>query len=87
MARLADRYGRNDTSNRFTIVVQGWGIYLDHPLFGVGTSNFREAMTETDFGRMTGAHNELIRAAAEHGTLGLLAWLMFIVSAFVGALR
>jgi O-antigen ligase len=85
--KVADRYGRNDTSNRFTIVVQGWGIYVDHPVLGVGTSNFREAMTETDFGRVTGAHNELIRAAAEHGTLGLLAWLTFIGSAFLVALR
>lgn len=85
--KVADRYGRTDTSNRFTIVVEGWGIYVDHPIFGVGTSNFREAMTGTEFGRLTGAHNELIRAAAEHGTLGLLAWLVFIGSSFVVAMR
>lgn len=85
--KTAERYGRADTSNRLTIVVQGWGIYVDHPILGVGTSNFREAMTETEFARVTGAHNELIRAAAEHGTLGLITWLLFIGSAFVGAFR
>jgi O-antigen ligase len=85
--KVADRYGRSDTSNRFTIVVQGWGIYLEHPVLGVGTSNFREAMTETRFARVTGAHNELIRAAAEHGTVGLITWLLFIGSAFIVALR
>jgi O-antigen ligase len=85
--KIAERYGQANTSNRFTIVVQGWGIYVDHPVLGVGTSNFREAITETEFARVTGAHNELIRAAAEHGTLGLLAWLVFIGSAFIGALR
>ncbi len=85
--KVADRYGRTDTSNRFTILVQGWGIYLDHPIMGVGTSNFREAITETKFGRVTGAHNELVRAAAEHGTPGLIAWLVFITGSFLVALR
>lgn len=85
--KIADRYGQTNTSNRFSIVVEGWGIYLEHPVFGVGTSNFNAAISETKFGVVSGAHNELIRAAAEHGTLGLLTWLIFIGSAFVGAIR
>jgi len=85
--KIADRYGQASTSNRFTIAVEGWSIYLDHPIFGVGTSNFSEAITQTDFGRMSGAHNELVRAAAEHGTVGLLVWVAFIASAFLGVLR
>ena len=85
--KIADRYGRTNTSNRFAIVVAGWGIYVEHPILGVGTSNFREAISDTQFAQVTGAHNELIRAAAEHGTLGLLTWLLFIGSAFVAALR
>jgi O-antigen ligase len=85
--KIAVRYGQDNTSNRYTIAVDGFGIYLDHPVFGVGTSNFREAISETEYGGVTGAHNELIRAAAEHGTLGLLSWLLFITSAFVSAFR
>ena len=85
--KVVDRYTRTDTSNRFAIAVNGWGIYVDHPVLGVGTSNFTEAITETEFARETGAHNELIRAAAEHGTLGLLTWLLFIGSVFMVALR
>lgn len=83
--KIVDRYSKVNTSNRYDIDVQGWHIYMNHPILGVGTSNFREAITEQAFGRMTGAHNELIRAAAEHGTPGLLTWLMFIGSAFAAA--
>lgn len=85
--KIAERYGNASTSNRFTIAVEGWSIYLDHPILGVGTANFREAITTTEFGRVTGAHNELVRAAAEHGTIGLLTWLAFVLGAFVAALR
>ena len=85
--KINERYGKTNTSNRFTIVVEGWGIYVDHPVLGVGTSNFREAISDTEFAQETGAHNELIRAAAEHGTLGFLTWLVFIGGAFVVAVR
>jgi O-antigen ligase len=85
--KIADRYHQSGTSNRYAIVIQGWGIYTEHPILGVGTSNFREAIYDTQFARVTGAHNELIRAAAEHGTLGLITWLLFIGSAFVVAWR
>ena len=85
--KIADRYAQANTSNRLTIAVEGWSIFMDHPFLGVGTANFREAITETEFGRVTGAHNELVRAAAEHGTIGLLTWVLFIASAFVAALR
>src|SRR3569832_2279244 len=74
--KISDRYGQTNTSNRFTIVVEGWGIYVEHPILGVGTSNFRDVIVNTEFAQVTGAHNELIRAAAEHGTLGLVTWLL-----------
>jgi len=85
--KIADRYAQANTSNRLTIAVEGWSIFTEHPFLGVGTANFREAITQTEFGRVTGAHNELVRAAAEHGTIGLLTWVLFIASAFVAALR
>jgi O-antigen ligase len=78
---VIERYSEQDTSNRGTLVEQGWRIFLDHPLFGVGTSNYHEVVSRAEyFGKVSGAHNEFIRAASEHGILGLIVWLGFAVS-------
>jgi O-antigen ligase len=78
---VIERYSERDTSNRGTLIEQGWRIFLDHPLFGVGTSNYHEVVSRAEyFGKVSGAHNEFIRAASEHGVLGLMVWLGFAVS-------
>ncbi|HEY4176145.1 MAG TPA: O-antigen ligase family protein [Kofleriaceae bacterium] len=84
---VADRYSEANTTNRLTIATQGWDIFKDNALIGVGTSNFHNEISEREFGRQTGAHNELIRAAAEHGAFGLVVWLWFLSTAFFYALR
>lgn len=85
--KVAERFSEATTSNRLTIATQGLEIFFDHPLFGVGSGNFNEAITQTDYGRHTGAHNELVRAAAEHGVLGLLTWCLFAASSLLAAFR
>lgn len=66
------------TSARTDLIIHGWKIFLDHPLLGVGTGNYAYVVAGQEyFGSVSGAHNELIRAAAEHGFFGLVTWLLF----------
>lgn len=78
---LIERYSDTNPSNRDVLVKYGWEIFLDNPFTGVGTSNFySEISSDKYFGRTSGSHNELIRAAAEHGIFGLVFWVLFFVS-------
>lgn len=82
------RYSQLDTTNRVLLAVQGWQIFLDNPIFGVGTANYNVAVaSDSYFGILSGAHNEFIRAAAEHGVFGLLFWGLFAISAVIYVLR
>jgi|GEM_PF-2102777 len=77
-----NRFTDTGTTNRIDIALAGWNIFLDNPFTGVGTSNFSYAVSLNNyFGSFTGSHNELIRAAAEHGIFGLVSWLLFTVTA------
>lgn len=75
------RYSNLNLSNRDVLVAHGWEIFLDNPIWGVGTSNYYQVIAQAEyFGKASGAHNELIRAAAEHGIVGLSVWLLFALS-------
>jgi O-antigen ligase len=52
-------------------------------LAGVGTGNFGKEIRERDlFSVESGAHNEFVRAAAEHGIMGILFyWGFYIIIA------
>jgi len=76
-----NRFTDTGTTNRIDIAVAGWKVFLDNPFTGVGTSNFSYAVSLNNyFGSFTGSHNELIRAAAEHGIFGLVSWLLFTIT-------
>jgi O-antigen ligase len=78
---VIDRYSERNTSNRLRLFQHGWEVFLNHSLFGVGTSNYHKVVSESEyFGRSSGAHNELIRAAAEHGVVGLGLWMAFVIT-------
>lgn len=84
----SERYRQLDSTNRVLLALQGWRIFLDNPIFGVGTANYNVAVASDNyFGSLSGAHNELIRAAAEHGVFGLFFWGLFAISAVVYVLR
>jgi O-antigen ligase len=85
---VLERYRQLETTNRLLLVAQGWRIFLDNPLLGVGTANYHLAVSANDlFGSVSGAHNEFIRAAAEHGIFGLTFWGLFAISSIVLVLR
>lgn len=76
------RYRNLNTTNRNRLVQYGWEIFLENPLFGVGTGNYHYVVSRAEyFGVTSGAHNEFIRAAAEHGIFGVIAWSCFALSA------
>ena len=54
-------------------------MFQNNFVWGIGTGNYQNAVQEY-LGISSGAHNELIRAAAEHGVLGIFAWCLFMVS-------
>jgi hypothetical protein len=85
---LAVRYGELNTSNRTDLMRYGFEIFATNLPFGVGTGNFYTTISSQEyFGIESGAHNELTRAAAEHGVLGLVCWLLFVLAAVVHAAR
>src|SRR5207249_3056197 len=72
------RFNKLDTTNRTSLLKHGWRIFLDNPVVGVGTGNFYTVIKEEGYMKVaSGSHNELTRAASEHGVLGLLAWTLF----------
>jgi O-antigen ligase len=75
------RYTDMGSTNRTDLIRTGLRVFADHPLFGVGTSNFGATISaDRYYGSSSGAHNELVRAAAEHGILGLIFWIGFAAS-------
>jgi hypothetical protein len=85
---VLERYSNLDTTNRLLLVQLGWQIFLNNPILGVGTANYHMAVASGGyFGAVSGAHNELIRSAAEHGVFGLIFWGLFATSSLITALR
>lgn len=86
--RVVDRFADLDTSNRGRLAEVGWQMFKSAPLAGVGTGNYYAVAESPEyFGVRSGAHNELTRAAAEHGLPGLFLWLGFCASAALMAAR
>ena len=82
--KIVDRYELEGASNREVLVSIGFELFLRNPITGVGTGNYNTRIVkEKLFYVESGAHNEFIRAAAEHGIIGLcLYWGFFIVLFF-----
>lgn len=80
---IIERYNELTTTNRLELAEQGWKIFMDNPYVGVGTGNYYIVIADDEyFGVTSGAHNELIRAASEHGLPGLLVWILFALFSF-----
>jgi len=75
------RYSSEGASGREDLVKAGFAIFSDEPLAGVGTGNYgSEIKNRNLFSVESGAHNEFVTAAAEHGIFGIvLYWGFYIV--------
>jgi O-antigen ligase len=87
---LLKRFAKEGVSNRDVIARSGWAIFIDNPLVGIGTGNFysesarRGAIGE---GVETGAHDEIVRAFAEHGIVGATIYFLFLTACWKRARR
>ena len=78
--KIVDRYEQEGTSNRDVLVGLAVKIFSENIVFGVGTGNFNTTIyREKMYPEESGAHNEYVRAAAEHGIIGLFFYWGFYV--------
>jgi O-antigen ligase len=90
-------YNLTSEGGRMKIWKRGLGYMVDHPVFGVGMSNFQVAegtisplarRQEVGFGvRWGAAHNSFIQVGAELGMPGVLLFLGLIAKAFLSLRR
>ena len=75
------------TAERLAHWFAGLHMFLDHPLLGVGIGNYANAYPQyfiTIFTDPLGhAHNYYINIAAETGSIGLTAFVLFLLAVFV----
>lgn len=83
--KITDRFNEEGTGNRDLLLEYGLQIFSENPALGVGTSGFYEYVSQARFwGQKSGAHNEFVRALAEHGVLGGIIYFGFVIFAFLG---
>lgn len=81
---IVERYQQAGASGRDKLVMVGLEIFRTDPFGGIGTGNFsKEIVTRHLYEVESGAHNDFIRAAAEHGILGIFTYWMFYIYVFV----
>jgi O-antigen ligase len=86
--KILARYEQEGTSNRDVLVNAGFTIFSRHMLFGVGTGNYNTTIVkEKLFREESGAHNEYVRAAAEHGIVGVIFYWGFYLFLFLEILK
>jgi O-antigen ligase len=75
------------TAERLAHWIAGLHMFMDHPVLGVGIGNYSDAYPRyfiTIFSNSLGhAHNYYINIAAETGSIGLIAFALFLLAIFV----
>ena len=81
---IEKRYTLKGASGRDQLVEIGFKLFESEPLAGVGTGNFSHEIEERKlYSEGSGAHNEFVRAAAEHGFLGIVFYWGFFGCLFL----
>lgn len=77
---IQERYSQEGASGRDELVSIGFTIFKSDPIAGIGTGNFsKEIVRRHLYDVESGAHNEFIRAIAEHGILGMVTYWGFYI--------
>lgn len=85
---IQQRYEAEGTTTRQELIKAGFKIFMDEPLAGVGTGNYGKEIADRDlFSVESGAHNEFVRAAAEHGIPGILFYWGFYITIVLEIVR
>lgn len=86
--KIVERYEQEGTSNRDVLASIGFELFLRNPIIGVGTGNYNTTIKkEKLFDQESGAHNEFVRAAAEHGIIGIFFYWGFFLFLFVDVMQ
>jgi len=81
---ILDRYEQAGSSGRDRLIVVGFQIFKTDPLAGIGTGNFSKEIVRRHLYEVeSGAHNDFIRALAEHGLLGIITYWGFYLYMFI----
>lgn len=72
---------------RFKLWVAGVHVFAEHPLLGIGTSGFKEAITPELGDAAQVAHNSYLSVLVEEGIFGLVLYMAMLVSVWLAALR
>jgi O-antigen ligase len=81
--KIVERYEQKGASSRDILVEIGFDIFSRNPIIGVGTGNYNTTIVKDKlFYVESGAHNEFVRVAAEHGIFGILLFWGFFVALF-----
>jgi O-antigen ligase len=82
--KIVERYEQEGTSNRDVLVNVGFQLFAKYPFLGVGTGNYNTRIVKENlFFEKSGAHNEFVRAAAEHGVVGIFFYWGFYLLLFL----
>lgn len=85
---IVDRYEQEGSSGRDKLVMAGLTIFRQDPIAGIGTGNFStEIVARGLYGEQSGAHNDFVRAIAEHGILGIFTYWFFYICMFIEMFR
>ena len=76
------RVKKDKFSGREQIAETEINMFLENPVFGVGVAKGTEIRSK-EIGSLTTSHDEITRMLAEHGTFGILALLILILTPLI----
>lgn len=92
---LEKRYANQDaignekediTTGRKELLASELNEFFENPFFGVGVGKIKEIRFEKE-GVIAASHNEMSRILAEHGIMGVIAFLILVITPLVYRLR
>ncbi|WP_194767989.1 O-antigen ligase family protein [Tamlana sp. I1] len=82
----AGREKEDITTGRTDLVAFELNEFMEHPFLGIGVGKIKEnRLNET--GVLAASHNEVSRIVAEHGLLGILAFLILLINPLIYRLK
>lgn len=87
VSRADGTVGANPTSSRTTRSGEGFDLFADHPLTGVGPGRYVDALHERPRVEYLPAHDIVVHEAAETGLVGAAAVVLLLGSLAVTVLR
>ena len=82
----AGREKEDVTTGRVDLLAYEFGEFMENPFLGIGVGKVKEVRLD-ETGVEAASHNEMSRIVAEHGLLGIIAFLILLLTPLVFRLR